>query len=173
MLCMMKKILKRIVIGVFISAIVGLIGYAIFPNQVKSIGKKVVKSTKQALIKVRDEKHKEKYKSFKPNESSVWGIDISHHQTGINWDELNKNKPYFVFLKSTEGTSHIDNKHRVYKNKLDELSIPSGSYHFFSYSTSGREQAKHFLNNTYLLHLQRVTYLGTIISEQCLMSTHR
>mgnify|MGYP005988522209 FL=1 len=146
----MRRILKRIVIGVFISAIVGLIGYAIFPDQVKSIGKKVVKSTKQALIKVRDEKHKEKYKSFKPNESSVWGIDISHHQTGINWDELNKNKPYFVFLKSTEGTSHIDNKHRVYKNKLDELSIPSGSYHFFSYSTSGREQAKHFLNNTYL-----------------------
>ena len=44
--------------------------------------------------------NEEKTKKEITDSESTWGIDISHHQKKINWDELVKhNKPDFIFLK--------------------------------------------------------------------------
>jgi lysozyme len=81
----------------------------------------------------------------------VWGIDISHHQKKINWDELVEyNKPDFIFLKSTEGTTHQDSKYKVYKNEAEKSEILVGAYHFFSYQSPGKSQAKNFISNSNL-----------------------
>jgi len=81
----------------------------------------------------------------------IWGIDISHHQSSINWDILiEKNKPDFIILKATEGSTHVDSKYSAYLKKSRELGIPVGAYHFFSYQSNGRLQAKNFIENAKL-----------------------
>ena len=81
----------------------------------------------------------------------IWGIDISHHQQNIDYDELLKeNKPAFVLMKSTEGKSHIDNAYAERLKKFRSLNIPVGAYHFFSYDVSGRSQAENFIKTANL-----------------------
>lgn len=82
-------------------------------------------------------------------EKTIWGIDISHHQRIINWNRLT-DKPYFIFLKSTEGGSHTDTRFKKYYAKAREKKILCGAYHFFSYRVSGEAQARHFIANTKL-----------------------
>jgi lysozyme len=79
-------------------------------------------------------------------EGKIWGIDVSHHQSTIDWEALQKQKPHFIFLKATEGSSRQDTKyHRNYK-EARKLGIIVGSYHFFSYKSRGKDQAKNFLS---------------------------
>ena len=76
----------------------------------------------------------------------IWGIDISHHQSRIDWDRIKEEKPHFIFLKATEGTTNQDSKYSEnYKNAKD-LDILVGSYHFFTYKSSGKDQAQNFLS---------------------------
>jgi len=83
----------------------------------------------------------------KDKQQFVWGIDISHHQKNVNFDKLvTENKPAFVFLKSTEGKSHVDVAYTERLSKFRELGIPVGGYHFFNYDASGKLQAEHYIN---------------------------
>src|SRR5690554_4230608 len=102
--------------------------------------------------KIFTDKQKSK-KAFKSDEKgTAWGIDLSHHQRTINWDVLvEKNRPDFIFLKATEGSTHIDTKYSEYVKKSRELAIPVGAYHFFSYQSSGKDQAKNFIKNSKLI----------------------
>jgi lysozyme len=79
-------------------------------------------------------------------EGKVWGIDLSHHQGDINWEKLKKEKPYFIFFKATEGVTHNDRNYREHYNNARKHGIIVGSYHFFSYKSSGKAQAKHFIS---------------------------
>lgn len=112
---------------------------------VSSVGYAYQKEIKKHLIELRNQAAIAEYKNFKPGEDLVWGIDISHHQQGINWDKFEKTLPAFVFLKATEGATHRDTRYLEYKAKLKEKGIPTGAYHFFSYKSGGIAQAKHFL----------------------------
>lgn len=60
-------------------------------------------------------------------------------------DNMEESKPHFIFLKATEGTTHRDTRYKEYRKKAREKGIVTGAYHFFSYKTSGRDQAKNFL----------------------------
>ena len=80
------------------------------------------------------------------NAEKVWGIDISHHQKNVNWNKMADNKPNFIFLKATEGSTHTDTRYLQYKSESESLEIITGAYHFFSYSSNGEKQAKHFLS---------------------------
>ena len=86
----------------------------------------------------------------------VWGIDLSHHQKNVNWDQIECEKPYFIFFKATEGATHTDRMYHQYKMEAADRDIKVGSYHFFSYTTSGKDQALHFLKTA---HITRVIYL--------------
>jgi lysozyme len=86
-----------------------------------------------------------------PNKNLVWGIDVSHHQSAIQWDVLTqKNQPDFIFFKATEGRTHVDTKYAAYSRKSRELGIPTGAYHFFSYQSSGKAQAANFIKHAKL-----------------------
>lgn len=79
---------------------------------------------------------------------SVRGIDVSHHNEYVNWHMLNEDNISFVYMKSTEGTDHID---REYKNNYylaKEVGLKVGTYHFYTFGKDGREQAQHFINNS-------------------------
>lgn len=76
---------------------------------------------------------------------SIRGIDISHHNPILEWGEVKKQGINFAYLKATEGISH-DDRNYPYNYKLaSDNQIKIGSYHFYNFAISGREQAKHFI----------------------------
>jgi len=79
-------------------------------------------------------------------EGKIWGIDLSHHQSEIIWTKLGKHKPYFIFFKATEGKSHRDTKYSENYKNARKNKITTGSYHFFTYKSTGIAQAKFFLS---------------------------
>jgi len=81
----------------------------------------------------------------KPLEN-VWGIDVSHHQSDINWEILGKQKPNFMFIKASEGVTCQDTKYMKNYSEAKKCRILVGSYHFFSYKSDGKAQANNFLS---------------------------
>jgi lysozyme len=78
----------------------------------------------------------------------LWGIDISKYQTNINWHLMvKKNKPDFVFVKVTEGTTIVDRMYRSHKRNLEKHDILHGAYHFMSFRSSGKRQAQKFIRH--------------------------
>ena len=78
------------------------------------------------------------------------GIDISHYQGNIDWEAFSSdtnNIISYVYCKVTEGETIIDDFWKVNREKLKELNIPHGGYHFFHPNTDVSIQVKHFLNH--------------------------
>lgn len=86
------------------------------------------------------------FNSFDINSKySVKGIDVSHHNPILNWEEVKNQGINFAYIKATEGISH-DDRNYIYNYKLArESNVKVGSYHFYNFAVSGREQAKHFI----------------------------
>lgn len=85
-----------------------------------------------------------------PKGYSIHGIDISHHQGSIDWHRLRNalvlNNPIrFVFIKATEGDSHLDTKFRDNFTNAKEAGFIRGAYHFWSNQSSPRRQAYYFM----------------------------
>jgi lysozyme len=76
----------------------------------------------------------------------LWGIDISHYQRIEDWNKIEQHEPAFIFVKTTEGSTFQDPKYPEYYQEVRKHRIPVGSYHFFTYKSSGKDQAKNFLS---------------------------
>ncbi len=74
------------------------------------------------------------------------GIDVSHYQGKINWSSVEKNVD-FIYLKATEGITYIDPLFHRNSELVRNISIPSGSYHFFEPNDDGGKQAAEFLRH--------------------------
>jgi lysozyme len=81
-----------------------------------------------------------------PDTSLLWGVDMSHHQGSVDWEEISKENPAFLIMKASEGSTFTDPRFRSNLKSAENKGIPVGAYHFFSYSSSGKAQAKHFLD---------------------------
>lgn len=86
---------------------------------------------------------------------SIHGIDVSHHQGTINWQkvadaEINNEPIAFVFIKATEGKSHLDENFNDNFYQARQYGLVRGAYHFFSPSVPGKEQAKYYLHQVHL-----------------------
>jgi lysozyme len=85
-----------------------------------------------------------------PEGFSSVGIDVSHHQGKINWEHLYdtafaSTPPDFVYLKATEGMTHVDTRWKRNRASCLKLSIKHGAYHFFQPKKLPIPQAEHFL----------------------------
>jgi len=80
-------------------------------------------------------------------QGKIWGVDISHHQGNVDWEKLETQKPHFIFIKATEGATNQDSKYKENYKEAKKLNILVGSYHFFTYLSNGKNQAKNFLAN--------------------------
>lgn len=79
------------------------------------------------------------------------GIDLSHHQSRVNWDTIRKQGIAFGFVKATEGVAHIDSQFVYNWNEMKRVGIIRGAYHFFRPDQPAMDQALHFIRNvTYL-----------------------
>lgn len=75
----------------------------------------------------------------------VRGIDVSHHNTQIDWDKLHENDLTFVYLKASEGIDHVDTRYADYYTKAKEAGLVVGAYHFYTFALDGKQQAAHFI----------------------------
>lgn len=91
-----------------------------------------------------------------PEGYEIHGIDISHYQGKIDWDELRNNGMIercpvrFVMIKATEGSTRIDDRFKENFYQAREYGFIRGAYHFWSTRSSGRAQAEHFLRQVKL-----------------------
>lgn len=79
------------------------------------------------------------------DEFPLVGIDISHHQGHIRWEELRNENISFVIIKATEGGDYKDPRFATNwtMSKLD--GYKTGAYHFYRVCKDGKEQAKNFI----------------------------
>lgn len=75
----------------------------------------------------------------------IQGIDVSHHQKDINWEQVHEQNIQFAFIKATEGGDFKDRKFMENWKRALAAGIDVGGYHFFTFCTSGREQAANFI----------------------------
>jgi lysozyme len=75
----------------------------------------------------------------------ILGIDISHHQGAIRWEELKSENISFVIMKATEGGDYKDPLFEVNWTSSKAEGYKTGAYHFYRFCKSGKEQAMNFL----------------------------
>ena len=91
-----------------------------------------------------------------PEGYEIHGIDISHHQGEIDWDELrdkgliNESPIRFVMIKATEGASRVDENFRNNFYQAREHGFTRGAYHFYSVLSSAQNQAAFYIRNVKL-----------------------
>jgi lysozyme len=80
----------------------------------------------------------------------VFGIDVSHYDGNIDWTQIRKQGPAFVYIKATQGDHLFDD---TFKKNWSEIAVlePSanalykGAYHFFSAEADPANQADFFI----------------------------
>lgn len=86
-----------------------------------------------------------------PKGYKVYGIDVSHHQGRINWDEVaamnaNNISIDFALMKATEGITRQDMLFDRNWKQAQKSGIMRGAYHFFLPSRDAAKQAENFIN---------------------------
>ena len=72
------------------------------------------------------------------------GIDVSHHQGLIDWEAVSATKVQFVFLKATEGSTHVDRRFARNLRGARRVGIPVGAYHFLNAKSTIASQFANF-----------------------------
>ena len=76
------------------------------------------------------------------------GIDVSHHQGKILWEDVDKDEIDFVYIKATEGATYLDPCFHYNMKGASDAGFYVGAYHFFRMTSSASEQFKNFKNAT-------------------------
>lgn len=77
----------------------------------------------------------------------VQGIDVSHYQGRINWDEVAKDsRVNYVYLKATEGVNNVDDTYRYNFQECKRVGLKVGSYLFFRPHLSAKAQFDLFVS---------------------------
>lgn len=90
-----------------------------------------------------------------PVNYQIHGIDVSHHQRVIDWEEVKamqiKNiRINFSFIKATEGINDTDSRFKINWWQASQAGMARGAYHFFNPGKSGLAQAKNFIETVQL-----------------------
>lgn len=91
-----------------------------------------------------------------PEGYEIHGIDISHHQGEIDWQELKDHGMIdefpvrFVMIKATEGSTKVDENFEDNFYQAREYGFTRGAYHFYSVHSSAKAQAAFFIRKVKL-----------------------
>ena len=90
-----------------------------------------------------------------PEGYEIHGIDISHYQGEIEWDELRNSmiegSPLrFIMIKATGGSGSLDENFNDNFYQAREYGFIRGAYHFWSNKSTARDQAYYFLKQVHL-----------------------
>ncbi len=76
----------------------------------------------------------------------VRGVDVSHYQGDIDWNQLSSENICFAYIKATEGSMYKDEQFDKNWNEAQTTELRIGAYHFFSLDSLGKDQAENFCN---------------------------
>ena len=76
----------------------------------------------------------------------VWGVDVSHYQGEIDWEQFKRQGVQFAFIKATEGSGFVDDRYASNRESAGAAGIYVGAYHFFSFDSPASSQAEHFIS---------------------------
>ena len=79
--------------------------------------------------------------------SQILGIDVSHFQGEINWQEIKDAQITFVYDKATEGETYLDPEYLANKAGAHQNNLVHGSYHFYISDDDPITQAEFFLKS--------------------------
>lgn len=90
-----------------------------------------------------------------PEGYEIHGIDISHYQGEIDWNQLDEAliercPVRFIVIKATEGTNNLDESFKENFFKVRDNGFIRGAYHFWSTKSTAADQAEYFLKNVHL-----------------------
>jgi lysozyme len=74
----------------------------------------------------------------------VHGVDVSHFQSKVAWEEVVKQDIHFAFVKATEGETLQDSMFCENWEGTKRVGLRRGAYHFYRPKTSARNQAENF-----------------------------
>ena len=76
----------------------------------------------------------------------VEGVDLSHHQAGVDWSRVARAGIDFAYLKATEGVTHVDTRFADNWLEAEYHGLARGAYHFFRPDRDAAAQARHFFS---------------------------
>ncbi|AGB04467.1 lysozyme M1 (1,4-beta-N-acetylmuramidase) [Aciduliprofundum sp. MAR08-339] len=80
----------------------------------------------------------------------VYGVDVSHWQGEVNWQEVYNDGYRFAFVKATQGTSYVDSEFTTNMKNGHAAGLYMGAYHFAEPNTpiesDADQEADHFVN---------------------------
>lgn len=79
----------------------------------------------------------------------IKGIDVSHHQGDIDWNEVKKQNVYFCFIKATEGINFVDKKFEYNYKEAKKNKILVGAYHYYRFNRNNNLQFKNFTKSVH------------------------
>ncbi len=79
--------------------------------------------------------------------TKIQGIDVSHFQGTVNWQEVKQAGMRFAIAKATEGQNTVDSQFKNNWQNIKAAGLLRGAYHFFDAGIDGTAQANHFLQN--------------------------
>ena len=77
---------------------------------------------------------------------SIRGVDISAYQVDVDMARLKEQGIQFIYIKATEGRSHVDDCFASNWQKAKDANLRAGAYHFFNFESSGADQAENYIN---------------------------
>ncbi len=118
--------------------------YVAFQQIEKKDGIKVSSITNQFRI----------YDVLQHHKGGVYGIDISHYQGEIDWNEVQKVQDSFpisfVFIRATAGTVKVDRRYTDNWLNSKKKGFIRGAYHYYRPDENSILQANNFINNVKL-----------------------
>lgn len=75
------------------------------------------------------------------------GIDLSHHNGQVNWDQLDAAPIDFIYLKATEGRDWKDTRFQTNWLEATRRGWLVGAYHFYLLCKDGALQAENFIQS--------------------------
>lgn len=78
-------------------------------------------------------------------DGEFYGVDVSNHQSFIDWSALASDDIAFAYIKASEGGNFTDASFTRNWAGAEEAGDQRGAYHFFTLCRPGFEQAEHFL----------------------------
>ena len=79
------------------------------------------------------------------SDTELKGVDVSSYQQEIDWEGLKDEGFVFAYAKATEGSTHVDPRFEEYWHDARKTGFKTGAYHFLSFDTNGKKQAKNFI----------------------------
>lgn len=79
-------------------------------------------------------------------DGQIHGIDVSHYQGTVSWQQVAGAGMAYAFVKATQGVSSVDSQFSVNWPGVKAAGLLRGAYHFYQPGDDPQQQAEHFLS---------------------------